>query len=284
MRGGDTRLWQTMDVINAIPTADQDEVASQPSRTSDALGAVIFDLDGTLVDPAGGITQGIAHALRAMNLPVPEQQVLNAMIGPKLGDALVGLANVPAELVDAVVLSYRSWYGIHGIAMSRPYEGVRELLVTLRAAGYRVAVATQKPEPLAQKLLAHHGLADLIDVIRGSNPDESIRPGHPDYRAGKKEIIATALEDVDAGPHGKNAAIMVGDRYQDVEGATANDLECIGVGWGFSADNELVQAGAACVVENVVELADKLGLSATAVSALALQLAQDSSQAEHGAL
>jgi phosphoglycolate phosphatase len=71
---------------------------------------VIFDLDGTLVDPAGGITDGIAAALRGLGLPVPGQDLLEAMIGPKLSDSLLNVARVPAELLDDVIRRYREYY------------------------------------------------------------------------------------------------------------------------------------------------------------------------------
>ena len=71
---------------------------------------VIFDLDGTLVDPAGGITDGIASALQVLGLPVPGQDLLEAMIGPKLSDSLLNVAKVPADLLDEVIRRYREYY------------------------------------------------------------------------------------------------------------------------------------------------------------------------------
>lgn len=214
-----------------------------------AVSAVLFDLDGTLVDPAGGITGGIAHALDAMGLPPLSSAELDSMIGPKLADALVTIAGVPLEQVPATVEVYRSWYRSTGMALSRVYPGIVETLGALKAAGVRIAVATQKPEPLAKILLAHHGLTDYFDVISGAHADESLMPGDPDYRGGKQEIIAAALTFLDV-PH----AVMVGDRYQDVRGAHANGLPCIGVAWGFAADGELAAAGAAAVVHTTDEL------------------------------
>jgi phosphoglycolate phosphatase len=207
---------------------------------------VIFDLDGTLVDPAGGITDGIASALRGLGLPVPGQDLLEAMIGPKLSDSLLNVAQVPAELLDDVIRRYREYYVATGIAQSRLYPGVREVLESFVAAGRPVAVATQKPQGLARTVLEHHGIDGLFHGIHGSADDESAVEGVP---LGKTEIIAAALKDL-----GTQHALMVGDRAQDVAGAIANGLDCIGVAWGFAPDGELETAGAVGVVETAAEL------------------------------
>ena len=207
---------------------------------------VIFDLDGTLVDPAGGITDGIASALHGLGLPVPGQDLLEAMIGPKLSDSLLNVAQVPAEFLDEVIRRYREYYVATGIAQSRLYPGVREVLESYAAAGRRIAVATQKPQGLARTVLAHHGIDGLFHGIHGSADDESAVEGIP---LGKTEIIAAALNDL-----GTQHALMVGDRAQDVAGAIANGLDCIGVAWGFAPDGELETAGAVGVVETAAEL------------------------------
>jgi phosphoglycolate phosphatase len=208
---------------------------------------VIFDLDGTLVDPAGGITDGIASALRGLGLPVPGQDLLEAMIGPKLSDSLLNVAKVPAGLLDEVIRRYREYYVATGIAQSRLYPGILELLEAYAAAGRPVAVATQKPQNLARTVLAHHGIDGLFLSIRGSADDETAVDGVP---LGKTEIIAAALRDLET-----QHAIMVGDRAQDVSGAIANGLDCIGVAWGFAPDGELEAAGSVAVVITAEELA-----------------------------
>ncbi len=249
-----------MDVTTASPALNSDGPSLAETDTVAPRTAVLFDLDGTLVDPAGGITGGIAHALGAMNLPVPDAEVLQAMIGPKLADALISIVGVPADQVDEVIAHYRKWYTGQGMAMSRVYPGIKELLTQLRADGVALAVATQKPEPLANTLLAHHGLDGFFHVIRGSHADETLKPGDADYRPGKTEIIAAALRDLALLTDGDSQipAIMVGDRHQDVLGARGNGLECIGVAWGFAPDGELAAAGVAAVVRSTVELAAEL--------------------------
>jgi phosphoglycolate phosphatase len=225
---------------------------------------VIFDLDGTLVDPAGGITGGIAAALTELGLPVPDPSRMDAMIGPKLSHSLTEIAGVPAALLADAIRIYRAHYVSTGIAQSLLYPGVRDLLEDLVAAGRPIAVATQKPEGLARTVLAHHGIAGLFHSIRGSAADEA-GPGAgrasegpvPEGPGpeGKAAIVAAVLADLAAGnPAAAGRAVMVGDRAQDVAGAAANGLDCIGVGWGFAPDGELHTAGAIEIVHNTTAL------------------------------
>ncbi|MFF1829301.1 HAD hydrolase-like protein [Paenarthrobacter sp. NPDC058040] len=211
---------------------------------------VIFDLDGTLVDPAGGITGGISAALREMGLPVPEQAVLNSMVGPKLSDSMLHLANVPAELVDESIERYRRHYRESGIAQSTLYPGIFDLLEFFTESGRSVAVATQKPQGIARIVLEHHGIADFFVAICGASDDESLGAN---TAPGKVEIVGAALEQLHSQP-----AVMVGDRHQDVAGAMANGLDCIGVRWGFASEGELEEAGAVAVVDDAAGLRSKI--------------------------
>ena len=208
---------------------------------------VIFDLDGTLVDPAGGITDGISAALTELGIRVPAPAQLDAMIGPKLSDSLLNVAGVPQEQLAEVIRRYRAYYLETGIAQSRLYPGIRGLLEQYAAAGRPIAVATQKPEGLARIVLEHHGIAASFDFIRGSAADEA---AHATAPRGKTEIVAAALSDL-----GTQHAVMVGDRAQDVAGAMANGLDCIGVSWGFAPDGELHEAGAVTIVHSATDLA-----------------------------
>ena len=234
------------------------------SAQENTLPAVLFDLDGTLVDPAGGISSGIAYALRVMDLPVPSDEVLAAMIGPKLSDSLLDYTDASPEQLPELIATYRTWYAEQGIAMGQAYPGIRTLLQALRREGYALAVATQKPEGFAKILLETHALASFFDIIVGSSDDETLLPGDPGYRSGKTEIIAAALaglrerpgrEPAGGKPGGREPAwaaaenaVMVGDRAQDVDGAAGNSQECIGVAWGFALPGELEAAGAVAVV------------------------------------
>jgi phosphoglycolate phosphatase len=217
---------------------------------------VIFDLDGTLVDPAQGISDGIAAALTKLGLAVPGQAGLDAMIGPKLSHSLLHIAGVPAGQLEEAIRIYRAHYLSTGIAQSRLYPGIRALLESYVDAGRPIAVATQKPEHLARVVLEHHGIAHHFRSIRGSAADEAAPGRGP---AGKAGIVAAALADL-----GAQHAVMVGDRAQDVAGAAANGLDCIGVAWGFALDGELREAGAVEIVHSTGALQESVSRLDTA--------------------
>lgn len=208
---------------------------------------VLFDLDGTLIDPAGAITGGISHALATHGIEHPGPEVLHALVGPGLAHGLATIPGVGPELVPALIHTYRSHYVGQGMAEARIYPGITELLTALSEAGVPVAVATSKPTSLARLLLEQQGLAHLFDGVYGSPEAES-----ETVTEGKAAIVAAALagEGMDPG-----TTVMVGDRRFDLEGAAANGLRSIGVRWGFAAAGELEAAGADAIVTDAGELA-----------------------------
>ncbi|MGW6173209.1 HAD hydrolase-like protein [Arthrobacter sp. NPDC055138] len=207
---------------------------------------VLFDLDGTLVDPAGAITNGIAGALEAAGLPVPPEDRLGTLVGPPLGDSLRA-AGVPEERLGEVIALYRAGYRAQGMAASRVYPGIPELLGRLLAAGLTLAVATQKPTGLARELLRLKGLNTFFEGVHGAEGDD---PAPDDPGLGKVPILQAALAAADDfGP-----VLMVGDRLYDMAAARHLGIPGIGVSWGFAADGELEAAGASAVVHSMQEL------------------------------
>ncbi|MDZ5078025.1 HAD hydrolase-like protein [Nesterenkonia sp. HG001] len=234
------------------PSSGTDAPAPPDAPAPTPAAVVLFDLDGTLVDPGGAITGGIAAALKAHGIPVPEPAVLDAMVGPPLAESLLSLPEVRESQLPGIVEHYRQEYLARGMAASTVYPGIRELLGELRAAGAALAVATSKPQPLAERLLEVQGLATAFDAISGSHPDESIP------HSGKGPILAAALQALNLGAEnlGPNPVprAMVGDRVFDVEGAQAHGIPCIGVRWGYAPVGELEEAGAQIVVKDAAGL------------------------------
>lgn len=214
--------------------------------------AVFFDLDGTLVDPAGGITGGIAHALREAGMQVPPESVLSELVGPPLAMGLRETVGVPENLLDDVIAGYRSWYGSEGMALSSVYPGIVEALDALRAAGVRLAVTTSKPQPLAIRLLTHHGLAARFETIAGSSPDETAPSSDHGASGSKEPIVLRAARTLGVDP---SRCAVVGDRRFDMEAAVATGARAIGAGWGFAPGDELTRSGADVIVSQPRHLA-----------------------------
>ncbi|MFD1211473.1 HAD hydrolase-like protein [Arthrobacter sp. GCM10027362] len=237
---------------------------------------VLFDLDGTLVDPAGAITGGIGRALATAGLPVPPPAVLDSMVGPPLGDSLRSLAAVPEERVGEVIRLYRAEYRQYGMAESRVYPGMELLLQRLRGQGIRLAVATQKPAPIAAELLQVQGLAEYFDDLHGAELDD---PGAtPADGHGKIPIVAEALAAGAAVAGAPVPAIMVGDRHFDMAAAVHHGIPALGVAWGFAAEGELEAAGATAVVRTAQELEEQLMQRALVQRAAGVAAGQDAGQ------
>ncbi|HST70982.1 HAD hydrolase-like protein [Kocuria sp.] len=216
---------------------------------------VLWDLDGTVLDPAGAITGGIARALAERGHPVPED--LRRFVGPPVGVSLRAFTDVPEEEIPHVVAAYRARYRTEGLAQTRIYPGVEELLASLHAAGVRMAVATQKPEPVAELAVERFGLGRWFETVSGAADDLAAPHARTDLAHDKPAIIGEALRRL--GVHAPDPArtVMVGDRRYDAEGAAAHGLDCLGVAWGFAAEDELGH-GFAAVAGDAAELAGLL--------------------------
>jgi phosphoglycolate phosphatase len=212
---------------------------------------VLFDLDGTLVDSAPGIVASVRVAAAQLGLPEPTPGQLRAMIGPPLQDGWVTSFGLTGADVDRAVAAYRAHYSAGAMLDAPPYPGIPELLADLRADGAVLAVATSKPEPFAVRILEHAGLREHFASVHGATLDGAVRH--------KAQVVAAALA---AHPEGTDP-VLVGDRAQDVLGAAAHGLPCIGAGWGPAEDGELAKAGAAGIAVTPAEvralLAAKIG-------------------------
>ena len=135
-----------------------------PTRT---WSAVLFDLDGTIVDSATDIMASLAHTFTEMGLPVPADDVLRSYVGPPLLDSLRMTAGfTDAEAWEALNV-YRDHYGEHLLA-SPVFPGVAGVLERLHAAGVPIALATSKPESMARAVLEHNDLTAVLHRDRRS--------------------------------------------------------------------------------------------------------------------
>ena len=204
---------------------------------------VLFDLDGTLTDPAEGITNALMHAQRRLGRAVSPREQLFVFIGPPLIEMFMSEWGLTRAEADQALVYYREHFSTKGLFENVPYPGIGDCLADLRAAGLRLFVATSKPEPLSLRILEHFELLQYFEAVAGSTLDEQ--------RTKKGEVIAYALDTYHLDPA---ATVMVGDRKHDVEGARENGLPCIGVLYGYGSRAELTEAGAAALVADLQEL------------------------------
>ena len=218
------------------------EMLNRPYHT------LLFDLDGTLTDPVEGIVNSVAYALDKFGITVEDKTTLHRFIGPPLVDSFRDFYGFTDEQARQALAYYREYYATTGIHQNRVYDGMRELLYDLRQHGYRLMVATSKPEMYARRIFDVCGLAKYFEVIAGSDMAEK--------RAEKAQVVAYALSQ--SGTDRYDGFVMIGDRRFDVEGARTQGLPCVGVLFGYGDRAELEQAGARHIVASVRELRDLL--------------------------
>ena len=210
-------------------------------------GTVLFDLDGTLMDPFIGITSSMQHALRQMGREPPPQQALRRHIGPPLQAAFVEMLGDEAMATEAVGY-YRQRYGEVGKFENELIPGIEDVLQTMTDAGHTLFVATSKLETYSLDIIDHFGLTRFFRRVHGSALDGS--------RADKGELIRHIL---DAEGLDSSRTVMIGDRLHDAHGAARNDVRVIGVLWGFGDRAELEGAGAARIAASPAELPEMVG-------------------------
>lgn len=207
---------------------------------------ILFDLDGTLTDPKGGITKSVQYALRALGIDELDLDKLLPFIGPPLIESFQDFYGLDEERARLGVAKYREYFCTEGIFDNEVIPGADALLRSLKENGKTVSLATSKPELFARQILEHFDLSPYFDETVGAAMDES--------RGTKTEVILEAFRRLGIGPAEKAQTIMVGDRKHDILAAKNCGIASVGVTFGYAPDGELEEAGADFVVHNMDEL------------------------------
>ena len=205
---------------------------------------LFFDLDGTLTDPAQGITNSFIHALKYFGIEIPSYEKLCSFIGPPLPDTFKTQFGFDEEKAAEGVKKYREYFATKGLLENSVYPGIPELLTSLKEAGKKLVVATSKPEEYSVKIIEHFGLAKYFENVCGSLMDES--------RSKKDEVIEYAIER--NGITDRSKILMIGDRKHDIIGTKKVGIKSCGVLFGYGSLEELQTAGADFIAENVSQL------------------------------
>ncbi len=215
--------------------------------TSIVPRTLLLDLDGTLVDSVPDLRAALNHLMQSRGMSGFSYTETAAMVGDGVA-ALVARAFAARGTAqdDAALDDFLRDYGAHAAEQTRAYPGVGQTLDALLAAGWRLAVCTNKPVALARALLAALGLAEKFAAIGGGDsfPVRKPDPAH---------LLATLAA---AGGEPRRA-VMAGDHANDIAAAHGAGLPCIFAAWGYGPP--AMAAGASAIAERFDQLPEIAG-------------------------
>ena len=207
---------------------------------------IIFDLDGTLTDPAIGITNSVMYALKKFGIEVDDRSELYKFIGPPLKDGFMDYYDFSERDALTAVEYYRENFRVKGIFENEVYDGTVALLKKIKRSGKKIILATSKPEEFALIILKHFDLYKYFDLVCGATFDET--------RSEKPQVMEYAINNLNVTDISR--CVMIGDRKYDIEGANHFGMDSIGVTYGYGSREELENEGATRIVDNINEIFD----------------------------
>jgi len=208
------------------------------------IKAVLFDLDGTLIDSSEGITKSVQHALKEYGIEENNIEELKKFIGPPLWGSFVNYYGFSKEQSLEAVDKFRERYNKIGLFECCLYPGVRECLEELKEQGYKLAVASSKPEITCKRILEYHKVLDLFDEVSGATMDGRIET--------KEEVLNQLFGRWPSVC--RDEMVLIGDTIFDIQGANKAGLKSIGVSFGFGCVDEMESNGALQVIDHMDEL------------------------------
>ncbi|WP_309074123.1 HAD hydrolase-like protein [Paenarthrobacter sp.] len=201
-----------------------------------AYSCILFDMDGTLVDSAKGVTASAAEALTSVGAAVPGPDQLRRFVGPPMMDSFRTVVGLDEDVAKVALKHYRTAYARTGALQAQLYHGVEALLHQVHSQGIPMAVATSKVEDQAIRLTRHFGLAHFFEDVCGASDALG--------RSRKGQVIAESLSRLQSRGVDTSRPVMVGDRIHDIQGAASLGIPTIFALWGYGEPEESAHAAA----------------------------------------
>ncbi len=210
--------------------------------------AVLYDMDGTVLDTLADLTDAVNVSLRRFGLPEQPAAHVRDVLGNGARRLIMGCLpeNTDDKTAEAVLAFYKPYYDAHCREKTAPYPGILPLMQRLRGAGVKQAVVSNKPDA-AVKELAELFFGGLITSAVGESETVRLKPC-PDA-----VLAAARLMGVE-----KNECVYVGDSEVDIATARNAGMDCISVAWGFRDEDMLRASGASLIVRSAEELYEAL--------------------------
>lgn len=206
--------------------------------------AILFDLDGTLLDTLDDLLDSVNHMLGAFGYPPRSREYVREAVGNGVRNLIV--RSLPegegAERVDECLNAFRAHYSQNLDNKTAPYPGVTDMLRELMEKGMRSGVVSNKYDGAVAALCKKH-FGDLVQVAIGERPGLGRKP-EPDSALLAMELLGAS----------RAHTVYVGDSDVDVETARNAGLKCVAVSWGFRPRESLVAAGPDIIVDEVSAL------------------------------
>ncbi len=208
--------------------------------------AVIFDLDGTLLDTLDDLANAVSYILKKYDFPERKRADIRRFLGNGARDLMRRSvpANIDGEDFEKILADYMEYYNAHSKIETKPYPGVLELLSELKKNGIKTAVVSNKPD-MTVKGLCKEYFGDRLDFALGDRPDIKKKPSADPILLAMKEL-------------GCERALYVGDSEVDILAAKNASLPCISLTWGFRDKELLEEYGATVFAGNSDELKDQI--------------------------
>ena len=206
---------------------------------------VIFDLDGTLLDTLDDLTAAVNFVMRKYGYPEHTREAIRTFVG----NGVVRLVSraVPDgqsnPQFDACLADYKAYYESHTMVYTKPYDGVMEMIETLLADGYKLAVVSNKQDAAVKSLCAE--CFPNIPFAMGEMESRGIR------RKPYPDMVEETIKQLGSV---KERCCYIGDSEVDIETAKNTGIDCISVTWGFRDADYLREQGAAMTADTADEV------------------------------
>ncbi len=209
---------------------------------------LLFDFDGTIADNSEGVCKSFAYALSKYGITVENLDDLIPVMGPPLKDSFMELYGFDEEKAEEAVQKYRERYAVKGLMEYHIYDGIDELFTKLRQSGYKLVLATCKPENFARKILDDASLTHHFHFIAGADMQGNI--------SHKEDVLNYIVNSLNISDVSK--CLMIGDRKFDLIGAKEFGMDALGVLYGFGDLNELSSYPSIGIAKTVGDISNML--------------------------
>lgn len=209
---------------------------------------IFFDFDGTIADSIEGCVNAVRHMFSCIGMEENDERRLQAFVGPPVRHHLKECYGFDDKKIDEAYAHFSAYYRSKGLKQCRLFPGIEDALKRIKASGKTLYIATSKQESMAHHLMGVFGLTEYFDKIFGADHENGI--------SNKAQVLQNAIERLGDMPRN---AVMVGDRYHDIEGGKAMGLDTIGVLYGYGDEEELTKAGSDYLADSIDDLVQMLG-------------------------